>query len=154
MPITESKLKQGVLTLGGAAFECQAVNVKLTPTHNTTSAADDVVETLCGDTTTPDGDETITTTWTLNIEAIQDFTVPDGFVRHTITHNQEIQPFTWKPNTGGPTFTGQVRILATEIGGEINKRITTSAAFPVIGAVSTAAPTSAEPFTISEEVGA
>ena len=150
--ITESKLKSGTLTLDSEAFACQAVNVRLTPDHQTTTQTDDPVETLCGSQTVPTEEVTIRTTWTLNIEAIQDFTNPDGFVRFTIDRNQEIVDFSWKPNANGPTFSGRVRILAVEIGGEINRRINTSGAFPVIGELNTAAATVAEaPFTVEDD---
>lgn len=139
MPITESKLKSGTLTLGAEEFACQAINVRLTPSHDTTTATDEVVETLCGDTTTPDEETTINTTWALNIEAIQDFTNPDGFVRYCLDNNQQVVDFSWKPNATGPTMSGRCRVLAVEIGGEINRRITTSAEFPVIGEPATAA---------------
>lgn len=137
MAITESKLKAGTLTLDSEAFACQAINVRLTPNHDTNTTTDDVIETLCGDTTTPTTDVTITTTWSLNIEAIQDFTNADGFVRFCLDNNQEVVAFSWKPNTAGPTFSGNCRILAVEMGGEVNRRITTSAEFPVVGDLTT-----------------
>ena len=148
--ITESKLKGGTLTLDTEAFACQAVNVKLTPNHETTTETDDQVETLCGATTEPSEEVTIRTTWTLGIEAIQDFTNPDGFVRFTIDRNQEVVDFTWKPNATGPTFSGRCRVLAVEIGGEINRRINTTAAFPVIGALDTGAVAQAAPFAVED----
>lgn len=151
MTITESKLKSGTLTLDSEAFACQAVNVKLTPNHNTTTQTDEPVETLCGTTTEPTEEETIRTTWTLNIEAIQDFTNPDGFVRFTIDRNQQVVDFTWKPNATGPTFSGRCRILAVEIGGEINRRINTSGAFPVIGDLTTASAQAAAPFAVEDD---
>lgn len=133
MAITESKLKAGTLTLDAEPFACQAINVRLTPAHDTTTQTDDVIETLCGDTTTPTTDVTITTTWNLNVEAIQDFSDPDGFVQFCLDHNQEVVPFTWKPNATAPTFSGDCRVLAVEMGGEVNRRLTTSAELPVVG---------------------
>lgn len=153
--ITESKLKSGTLTLDSKAFACQATNVRLTPTHNTTTAGDDIAETLCGATTTPSEEETVTTTWTLNIDAIQDFTQADGFVRFCLDNNGTVKDFSWKPNATGPTMSGRVRILAVEIGGEINKRLSTSAALPVIGDVTTTAATTLKaPFKVVDQAAA
>lgn len=123
MPITESRLKTGVLTLDALAFATQASNVRLSPS---TDEDGDALETLSGDELTP----AETTTWSLNITAVQDFEDEDGFVNFAMVNDGDIVPYSWKPKAVGPTYTGTVRVRAVEIGGEVNKRLTTDAEWP------------------------
>jgi hypothetical protein len=119
--ITESKLKNGTLTLGtspAVPFACQATNVRLVPSANETG---DEVETLCGDKI---GAET-KTSWTLAGTSIQDFTDADGFVLYCFEHDLEIVAYSWTPNPEGPTWSGTVEIRALEMGGDVNSRLTT-----------------------------
>lgn len=133
MSITESKLKVGTLTfvVGVAdpvSFACQATNVRITPDHNEDG---DAVETLCGDKLTPD---TVRAD-ALNITAIQDFTDPDGFVAFSWANDLDVATVSWKPNVDAPTYSGVVQVRAVEVGGEVNKRITTDAEWPFQTAV-------------------
>lgn len=130
MPITESKLKEGKLTLGGTGgtggtdFSCQPTNVRVTPSHDESG---DEVETLCGDTL---GAE-VKTSWKLNGTSIQDFDNAAGFVRYTVEHNLEKVEFTWQPNAGAFAVTGEVEVRAVEIGGDVNARLTSDFEWPV-----------------------
>lgn len=138
MAINESKLKTGLLTLGGIAgvppalptggteFACQATNVRIAPTFNEEG---DSVETLCGDSLAP----ATTTEWALQGTSIQDFTFPDSFLEYTWTNNLVQVPFIWKPNATGPTFSGNVQIRALEVGGDVNVRLTTDFDWPIAG---------------------
>ena len=138
MAINESKLKTGLLTLGGVAgvppalptggteFACQATNVRIAPTFNEEG---DSVETLCGDSLAP----ATTTEWALQGTSIQDFTYPASFLEYTWTNNLIQVPFIWKPNATGPTFSGLVQIRALEIGGDVNVRLTTDFDWPIAG---------------------
>jgi hypothetical protein len=138
MAINESKLKTGLLTLGGTAgtppalptggieFACQATNVRIAPTFNEEG---DSVETLCGDTLAP----ATTTEWALQGTSIQDFTYPDSFIEYTWENNLTQVPFIWKPNATGPTFSGLVQIRALEVGGDVNVRLTTDFDWPIAG---------------------
>jgi len=123
MPITDSRLRTGTLTLDAVAFASQATNVNLTPTTDTDG---DELEVLSGETITPDD----VTTWSLNITAVQDFDDPDGFVAFALTNAGELVPYSWAPNAGGPTFTGTVRVRPVVIGGDVKVRNTTDASWP------------------------
>lgn len=129
MAIIESKLKTGTLTLGTAPavdFACQATNVRLTPSADETG---DEVETLCGDTI---GAET-TTSWVLAGTSIQDFDAPAGFVLYCFEHDLDTVAFSWLPNVDSGTWTGNVRIRAVEVGGDVNTRLSTDWEWPIIG---------------------
>jgi len=130
--ITESKVKNGTLTLGGTAgvggteFACQATNVRLTPSHDESG---DEVETLCGDKLPPD----VKTTWSLAGTSIQDFDDPAGFIKFSIDNNLADTEFSWQPNAGDTTVAGTVQVRALEVGGDVNARITTDFEWPVQG---------------------
>jgi hypothetical protein len=133
MTITESKLKSGTLTFtiapaAAVSFACQATNVRITPDHNEDG---DAVETLCGDKLTPD----TTRADALNITAIQDFDDPDGFVAFSWANDLAEAVVSWKPNATSPTYGGTVQGRAVEVGGDVNKRITTDAEWPFQTAV-------------------
>ncbi len=127
--ITESKIKSGTLTLGGVDFAAQATNVKVTPTHDEDG---DPVETLSGDQLTPD----VTRGNTLALTAIQDFDDVAGFVNYTWANDLETVAFVWRPKgVTGPSYAGNVEVRAVEVGGDVNKRITTEAEWTCEGAV-------------------
>jgi hypothetical protein len=134
MPITESKLKTGKLTLGGTGepvvggvdFACQATNVRIVPTFNDES---DAVETLCGDKLAA----FTTTDWALQGTSIQDFDDPEGFIKYTWDNNLTEVPFSWQPNEGATVFAGTVQVRALEVGGDVNSRITTDFDWPITG---------------------
>lgn len=125
MTILESRLKTGTLTIDGKPFASQASNVRLTPK---TDEQGDPLEVLSGDTVSAEDE----TSWALNITAVQDFDDPTGFVALCIADAGEVVAYSWKPNAGvdTPTYTGNVRIRPVEIGGDVNKRLFTSAEFP------------------------
>lgn len=124
--ITESRNKNGTLTLDALAFASQATNVRLVPD---TDEAGDVLETLSGDTSQADDE----TSWSLVIGAVQDFDDPAGFVAFAFNNANELVPFSWQPNADSPTYTGNVRVRPVEIGGDVNKRLTTEAEWPING---------------------
>lgn len=123
MPITDSRLKTGTLTLDALPFATQATNVRLVPK---TDEAGDPVEVLSGDTIESDDE----TTWALRIVAIQDFDDEAGFVNYALQNAGELVPYAWKPNATGPTYSGTVRVRPVEIGGDVNSRNTTEAEWP------------------------
>lgn len=140
--ITQSKNKNGELTLGatdgigGVSFACQATNVRITPTVGTEGEA---TETLCG--ATLGTDDTIT--YALTVGAIQDFDDPEGFQAYTWENKLTVVEFTWKPNPNAPTYSGRCKVIPAEVGGEVNRRLTTEVTFPIEGDVSPSyAPTS------------
>ena len=123
----EHRLKTGTLTFAGIQFQTRVTNVHLEPDADEDG---DRLETLSGHVQEPDE----RTTWTLNVEVIQDFDDPTGFVNTCMDKAGQSVAFTWKPNstTGGATFTGTVRCRAVTIGGDVNKRLDTGAEFPVL----------------------
>lgn len=120
MTITESRLKSGTLTLDAISFATQATNVRLVPSTDTQG---DALETLSGDTISPDE----STTWALAITAVQDFEDSAGFVNFAMENAGLTVPYSWKPKAVGPTYTGTVKVRPVEVGGEVNKRLTTDA---------------------------
>lgn len=130
--ITESKLKNGLLTLGGTGgtggteFGCQPTNVRITPSHDESG---DEVETLCGDTLSPD----VKTTWSLAGTSIQDFDNPDGLIAYSVEHNLEDVEFVWQANEGEFKVAGTLQVRALEIGGDVNTRITSDFEWPLQG---------------------
>lgn len=123
MPITESRLKNGTLTLDALPFQTQTHNVTLDPK---TDERGDSLEVLSGDTITPDDEST----WTLHIEAVQDFDDETGFVAFALDRAGDVVPYSWKPNATSPTFTGTVRVRPVAIGGDVNARNSTTAEWP------------------------
>ena len=134
MPITESRLKTGTLTIDGQAFATQATNVRLVPS---TDEEGDQLEVLSGDTILP----TEVTTWALVMTAVQDFDDPAGLVALSWGSAGDVVPFTWRPNAAGVTYTGSVKVRPLEVGGDVNARLTTDAEWPCQGAPTPSYPT-------------
>lgn len=126
MPIVESRLRNGLLTINGVAFATQASNVTLSPDVDEEG---DTLETLSGDTILPNEK----TTWTLGITAIQDFDDPQGLVNFAFQNVGDIVSFTWRPSAAGVSYAGSVKVRAVEIGGDVNARLDTSAEWPCQG---------------------
>jgi hypothetical protein len=131
MAVVESKLKTGKLLLGtapGVEYACQQTNVRIVPEHNEEG---DEVETLCGDVLTP----STTTSWSLQGTAIQDWDSTSGvsFIKYSWESNGVTVPFSWQPNAGATTITGNVTVRALELGGDVNTRITSDFTWPLAG---------------------
>lgn len=130
MPILDHRLRKGVLTIDGKQFATQATNVRLVPD---TDEVGDPLEVLSGDTVTAEDE----TSWTLVIEAVQDFDEPTGFVNYAMQNAGLVVSYVWTPNdaTGdavgaGVSYNGTVRVRPVEVGGDVAKRLTTSAEWP------------------------
>lgn len=124
MPITDSRNKTGTLTLDGDAFATQATSVALVPS---TDEVGDAVETLSGDTISPDDQ----TTWELQITAIQDFEDSDGLLEFLRANAGDIVTYDWKPTTASvPHWSGTVKVRPTTIGGNVNERLTSDIVLP------------------------
>lgn len=126
LAIEDSRLTGGTLTVDGQEFAKQMTSVTLTPSTDTEG---DAVETLSGAKIEPDE----VTTWELSLGAIQDFNDPAGFVEFSRANAGDVVSFSWLPNVAGPTYSGQVRVRAVAIGGDVASRLTTEAGWPVIG---------------------
>lgn len=126
MPITDSRLRGGTLTLDGKQFADQATAVRLIPD---TDEVGDPLEVLSGDQQLADDE----TTWTLRVETVQDFDDAAGFVAFAFDNAGDVVPFSWRPNATGVTYSGSVKVRPVEIGGEVNTRLGTEGSWPVQG---------------------
>lgn len=128
MAVTDSRNRKGTLTLGGDDFACQATAVSIT---NSSDTVDDPVTTLCGDEVAA----TLRVTSQLVVEAIQDFEDPDGLIAYSWEHNLDEVAFAWEPNDGPacPTYTGTVRLVRLDVGGNTNERLSTTATWDIVG---------------------
>lgn len=132
--IEDSRLKGGTLVLDAIAFAKQQTEVALTPS---VSEEGDRVEVLSGAVIEPDE----ITTWTLDLNAIQDFDDPAGFVEFSRANAGQIVSFSWEPNQiGAPTYAGSVRVRAVKIGGPVATRNQSDTSWPVIGDYTTTYP--------------
>lgn len=135
MPITESKIKNGLLTLTIGAgtpqeFGTQATNVRIEPSYDEEG---DSVEVVSGDTLSPETVES----HELVITAIQDFADPAGFMAYLWANSLEEAAFVWDtgPAGAGVRFTGNVQLRKPPTGGDVNTRLTTEFTLPCIGPV-------------------
>ena len=124
MAITESRLKDGVLSLGvdpgDMDMSCQVTNARINSSYDDDG---DAVETLCGDQIAAGrklGGRSLAGTF------IQDWTATDSITDYCYDHDLEEVAFTYTPNTAGPTLSGTLRIEvpAETYGGDVNARIT------------------------------
>jgi hypothetical protein len=128
MPITDSRVREGVLTLDGTSFATQATNVRITPSHEEQGAR---IEVLDGSEILP----ALKRRNTLAIEAIQDFTDADGLIAFSWSTDTTEQTFSWTPGPDAPTYSGSVQVLAIEVGGTVGERLTTTAEWEIVGDV-------------------
>lgn len=132
MPFADSRQGVGTLKLGPAPgpptheFNTQAAAVKLTPSIDST----DGTPTLA----VPDPPPLSEVSWALNVDAIQDFTEPAGFVNYLFDNVLDENLFEWVPNTAdGVKYTGTVQIVPIEVGGDVAVQVVTSVELPVVG---------------------
>jgi hypothetical protein len=118
MPLTSSKQKNGLLTIDGVEYGCQARNIRIVPPDQPDDASDEV---LCGDLIPSDD---AAAGWVLAITSIQDFTDPDGFTNYMYDNQGDTVPFVWKPTAAAfPTYSGTLLVWPAEVGGDVNKRL-------------------------------
>lgn len=132
--IEDSRLKGGTLMLDAVPFAKQATECALTPS---VAEEGERTEVLSGAVIEPEE----VTSWTLDLNAIQDFDDPAGFVEFARSNAGQIVSFSWEPNeTGAPTYAGTVRVRAVKIGGTVAARNNSDTSWPVIGDFSTTYP--------------
>lgn len=130
MAITDSRVRQGVLTLDGVDFSCQPTSVAIVPS-NSAGGAGNTLEVLCGDTLSESGTAEEFSA-DLTITAIQDFTNAAGVVAFSWTHNAVTVPFEWQPtNQVADRWAGRVKVTALDVGGEVAERNTSQAQWPI-----------------------
>jgi hypothetical protein len=124
--ITDSRQGVGTLTIGTTDFAAQASAVKLTPTVNSS----DGTPTLAVPKPAPE----TTVTWDLNVDAIQDFEDPVGFVNFLMDNALSELPFVWEPISGAaPSYSGTVQLVPIEVGGDVAVQVVTSVTLPLVG---------------------
>lgn len=130
MALVDSRMGPGTLSLGTlTGAEAQISEVKLVPNSEET----DGTPTLEDPTPAPE----VTTSWTLEGAAIQDWEEPTGFVEFCRTNDGATVAFTWTPSTSvGISYAGNCVVKAVEIGGAPGEQLTTSWSFPVVGTLS------------------
>lgn len=129
MAVWESKLKEGTLTLGGNDFSCQPTNVTINTSYSD-SGGGEGVEVLCGD-VLPGGEAGTSVTRNLNINAIQDFTNPDGLMRFLRGNELKQVDFTWQATDAAEVASGKVECRLGDWGGDVARRLSTSLSLPI-----------------------
>jgi hypothetical protein len=124
--VTEDSRQQGgTLTIGGTAFEKQVMTCSLVPD---TREEGERIELLNTNVLLP----TESTDWALNVGVVQDFTDPAGFLEFCRANAGTVKPFTWEPNqVDAPTYSGDLMVRASTIGGATRVRLTSEVVFPV-----------------------
>lgn len=126
MPIIDSRVKTGTLTVDAVAFNAQATNVALVPS---TKEVGDPVEVLSGDKIAAEDE----TTWALVFTGIQDFDDAAGWIEYARANAGETVPFTFEPNSvDAPSYAGTCKVRPVTIGGPVNARNTSDASWPLV----------------------
>lgn len=126
MPVTESRVKNGLLKLEDTTgtfvdFACQATSVRIVPDVATA----DQLETVGGCLSSGSGANTAD----LEISAISDFLDAAGLVAWSWKHAGQDKKFEWTPNGASPAekWTGSLNVAPPiPVGGEANTRLTES----------------------------
>jgi SAP domain len=133
MPIVESRVKDGTLTLGTVPtdFSCQVTNIRINSAY---SDDGDPLETLCGD-TIPAGRKKDSRS--LAGTFVQDWSAPEAssLTKYLFAHDLETVDFEYVPNAAADTISGQVRVEVPgeTWGGDVNTRITSDFEWFMIG---------------------
>jgi hypothetical protein len=129
MPLIDSRLGPGTLTLGGTDYSYQAANVVLTPDVS----EEDGTPTLA----TPAPSPLATIKWALEGSVIQDFTGgPEAFVHYCMDNALAEVAFEFTPATAGETtYSGTVQVRPVPIGGDAAVQVTADFSFPIVGVI-------------------
>lgn len=130
MPFQDDRLGPGTLTIGTVPVEYgfQVAALTLTPAANENAGT----PTLAVPAPAPD----VTTDYTLDGDAINDFQALAGLQRYAYDHDAETVDFVWTPNTDAPTpaiLTGQVQMRAFPMGGKVGEQLVSSFTWPCVG---------------------
>ena len=123
---TDSRLGPGTLTLGATDFSVQISNARLAPDVQ----SDDGTPTLAEPKPAP----LMEVSWSLEGEAISDWSAADGFVMYCLANSGSEVAFVFTPDTAaGTNFSGTCQIRPVEIGGNVAEQVTVPFAFPLKG---------------------
>ena len=128
MPVAIDRLGPGTLTFGAGPndFSMQVSRCVLVPDNQEEEATPTLGE--------PFPVAEVQTNWTLEGDAISDWAQADGFINWAFDNKNTEQAFEFVPNTGETImWSGTCRIVAMEIGGDVQAQISTSFSFPVKG---------------------
>jgi hypothetical protein len=127
MPLADSRLGPGTLTLATFDHSFQIANVALEPDVSD----EDGTPTLA----VPEPAPLATVAWALTGTAIQDFELPAGFVNYCMDNALAEVAFEWVPNTayGLLKYAGTCQVRPVTVGGDVAVQITTDFSFPCIG---------------------
>jgi hypothetical protein len=136
MPLTDSRLGPGTLSLATVDYSFQVANAVLTPDVS----EEDGTPTLA----TPEPSPLATIKWALEGTVIQDFTAgPEAFVHYCMDNALDEVAFSFVPATAaaGLAYSGTVQIRPVAIGGDAAVQITTDFSFPIVGPIVRTDPT-------------
>lgn len=130
MPFQDDRLGPGTLTIGTVPVEYgfQVSALTLTPSVNENAGT----PTLAVPAPAPE----VTTDYTLDGDAINDFQAVTGLQRYAYDHDGETVAFVWTPKSDAPTpatCTGEVQMRAFPMGGKVGEQLVTSFSWPTVG---------------------
>ena len=128
MPLVDSRLGPGTLTIGtpGKDYAFQVSACTLTPNVNST----DGVPTLA----VPEPPPETKTDYSLDGDAINDFTDPQGLSLYCFDNDGLEMAFVWVPITAdGTSLAGNLIVRAFPIGGKPGEMLQTTFSWPVVG---------------------
>jgi hypothetical protein len=130
MPFHDTRLGPGTLKLGptatGQEYGFQVSALALTPATSST----DGTPTLA----VPDPPQEITTSYSLDGSAVNDFTNPTGLQRFCYDNDGAEMAFEWIPITAaGTTLAGTVQLQAFPMGGKVGEQLVTDFSWPCVG---------------------
>ena len=135
----DTRLGPGELTLGAEGYGVQIASCKITSDTSTEEGTPTLGQ--------PEPAAEVSTSYTLEGNAIHDFENATGFVRYCWDNAGTSVAFEFTPKTGGDKITGNCTIVATDIGGDVAQQLQVDFAFPIAGKPTIAAGTKAAPTT-------
>jgi hypothetical protein len=131
-------VKLMTLEIDGTAYECAVTGAQLVPTQQTQEW-----QTACPD---GKGSDVGPTSWSLNVDAVQDWTSETSFSAMLLAHAGELVDFSFEPQAdAGVSMTGQCRLVAPPVGGNVGSVAAFSVQLPVVGEPVPAYPAPAGP---------
>lgn len=131
MPLTDSRLGVGTLTIGTVPMDvsAQVANCALEPDIEEEDGTPTLAE--------PDPAPLASVAWNLTGTVIQDFGAgATSFLNYLMDNALAEEPFEFTPETAeGTSFSGTVQIRPAPIGGDAGVQITSDFEMPVIGDV-------------------
>ena len=131
MAVNQMILGPGALNIGAegsiTSLASQVTKCELVPDADT----GDDIPVLSGEVVAGDLEET----WTLKGEFLQDFGVADKSISEwTFTNRGKVFPFTFTPRVDGKrAIRGRLRVMATNIGGDVKKNNSAKFEFSIVG---------------------